>query len=72
MVHKNFKKIPQWTLDNPSCHNSETKKHQEYMRMVNQVMTGTAPDDEDGINGINKIIKRVSGEVCIEKNSAVL
>jgi hypothetical protein len=41
-----------------------TKTNTQYMRIVNQVMTSITPDDP---NGINKIIRNVANNVCIDK-----
>jgi len=64
LAHKNFKYIPIWTDANPSYNDGTTKKNDQYMRIVNQVMTCISPDDE---SGFNKIIKNVASRVCIDK-----
>lgn len=64
IANKNFRKIPQWRKENPQSDDIMSKKHMEYMNMLNQVMTGITPEDE---SGINKIIKKIAMEVCIEK-----
>jgi hypothetical protein len=65
LAHKNFKYIPIWTDANPSYNDGSTKKNDQYMRIVNQVMTAISP--EDGDVGINKIIRNVSQEIIIDK-----
>ena len=65
LAHKNFKYIPIWTDANPSYNDGLTKKNDQYMRIVNQVMTAISP--EDGDVGINKIIRNVSQEIIIDK-----
>ena len=64
IAHRNFKRMPQWMLDNPSCDDISTKKHTEYMSIVNQVMTGLGPEDDIGIN---KIIRNVANYSYIDK-----
>lgn len=68
IAHKNFIKLMQWKDENPQHENPETKKHAQYTEMVKQVFTGITPDDD---NGINKIIKKVANEVCVDKESIV-
>ena len=65
LAHKNFKYIPIWTDANPSYNDGTTKKNDQYMRIVNQVMTCITPDDE---SGFNKIIKNVASKVCIDRS----
>ena len=64
IAHRNFKRMPQWMLDNPACDDIRSKKHIEYMSIVNQVMTGLGPEDD---NGINKIIRNVANYTYIDK-----
>jgi hypothetical protein len=64
IAHKNFKRIPKWKEENPMSDDSSTKKHMEYMLILNQVMSGITPEDEDGIN---KIVKKIATEVYIDK-----
>ena len=69
IAHRNFKRMPQWMLDNPSCDDTRTKKHIEYMSIVNQVMTGLGPEDDIGIN---KIIRNVANYSYINKCAVML
>jgi hypothetical protein len=64
IVHKNFKQIPKWREDNPGSEDISSKKNIEYMHILNQVMSGITPVDN---NGINKIIKSISVEVFLDK-----
>lgn len=66
--HKNFMKLMEWKIANPQYENSETKKHAQYTEIVKQVFTCITPDDD---NGINKIIRKVANEVCIDKTATV-
>ena len=69
IAHRNFKRMPQWMLDNPSCDDTSTKKHTEYMYIVNQVMTGLGPEDD---NGINKIIRTVANYIYLDKEAIMM
>ena len=62
---KNFKQIPEWIKENPLAKDSESKKHIEYMRIINK-LTGGMTKEEDEKN-YNKIIKKVANEVVINK-----
>jgi uncharacterized C2H2 Zn-finger protein len=62
--HKNVKYIPIWRDANPLAQDGATKKNDQYMQIVNQVMTSITPDDP---NGINKIIHNVANMVVIDK-----
>jgi hypothetical protein len=64
IAHKNFKRIPKWKEENPMSDDSSTKKHMEYMLILNQVMSGITPEDPDGIH---KIVKKIATEVYIDK-----
>jgi hypothetical protein len=66
--HKNFMKLMEWKMENPQHENSETKKHAQYTEIVKQVFTCITPDDD---NGINKIIRKVANEVCVDKAATV-
>lgn len=65
IAHRNFKHIPKWKAENPSALDVTTKKNNEYMSIVKQVMTSISPDDE---LGINKIIKNVANQVCVDRS----
>jgi len=67
--HKNFMKLMQWKKENPQHDNSETKKHAQYTEIVKQVFTCITPDDDIGIN---KIIRKVANEICVDKGDASL
>jgi hypothetical protein len=69
IAHKNFMKLMQWKDENPQHENPETKKHAQYVELVKQVFTGITPEDD---NGINKIIRKVASEVCVDKGSTAI
>ena len=64
--HKNVKYIPIWKDANPTATDTTSKKNDQYMQIVNQVMTSITPDDP---NAINKIIRNVANLVVIDKKS---
>jgi hypothetical protein len=64
---KNFKQIHEWIKENPDSKDSETKKHDEYMRIINK-STGGMTEEEDN-NNYTKIIKKVASEVTINKEN---
>ena len=64
IAHKNVKYIPIWRDANPDALDCTSKRNLQYMRIANQIMTVTTPDDDVGIN---KIIRNVANAVCIEK-----
>ena len=64
VAHKNFKGLPKWKEDNPNSDDINSNKHDEYVKILNQVVTGINPTDE---TGVNKIIKNIATEVCISK-----
>jgi hypothetical protein len=58
---KNIQQITKWVDANPNCKDSESKKNDTYLQIVNQAMGGI---DE---KNIEKIIHNISKEVVIEK-----
>jgi hypothetical protein len=57
---KNYQLLSNWKEIYPECANSKSKQSDEYLKVVNKVMDG---DEEN----VNKVIKRVSKQVLIEK-----
>jgi len=66
VASKNVKQILFWRKSNPSCDNSQTKKHDEYMKIMNESMGGTTAEKEE--QNMNKIIRKITKQVVIEKN----
>lgn len=64
VAHKNFKEMPKWKENNPHSDDISSNKHVEYMNILNQVVTSISPDNDAGVN---KIIRNVANEVCIQK-----
>ena len=65
IANKNMKQIPEWENENPTSQDYDSKKHEEYMKIVNESMGGI--DDEEDETNDNKIIKNVAKEVLIDK-----
>jgi len=65
--HKNFKKIPIWKEENPASQDSSSKKHLEYMQILNQVMSSINSEEEED-DGIQKIHKSLCLETYLGKN----
>lgn len=65
IAHKNCKLIPEWKEKNPDCTNSYSKKSDEYNKIIIESMGGELCDQDIGVE--NKIIKRISKEITIEK-----
>lgn len=67
IAHKNVMKIPEWQEENPEYKNGASTVSEEYMKIVSQSMGGFTDEEDD--ENMNKIIKNVSKEVVIDKNS---
>jgi hypothetical protein len=63
--NKNIKQIPEWVKQNPNCKNSDSKKNEEYLKMICNSMCGI--DKNESETNMNKIISNVVKEVVIEK-----
>jgi hypothetical protein len=57
---KNYQLLSNWKEIYPECANSKSKQSDEYLKVVNKVMDG---DEEN----VNKVIKKVSKQVLIDK-----
>jgi len=66
IADKNCKLIPEWKQKHPDCINSNSKKSDEYNRIVIESMGGGASINDDFSE--NKIIKKIVKEVIIDKN----
>jgi hypothetical protein len=65
LADKNIKQIPLWIKENPESNNYDSRKHDEYIKILGQSMGGKT--DEEIEKNINKIIKNIAKEVIIEK-----
>jgi hypothetical protein len=64
IAHKNVKMIPAFREKYPDCIYSDSRKSDQYNRLIIEAMGGDG-NDEDG--KANKIIKRIAKEILIEK-----
>jgi hypothetical protein len=64
--HKNIKLVPDWLKANPKADDSSTKKHEEYMKILNNSMGEM--EDEDNERNYEKIIRNVAKEILIDKD----
>ncbi|NBU82747.1 MAG: hypothetical protein EBS55_13975, partial [Flavobacteriaceae bacterium] len=63
--HKNIKLVPGWLKANPKADDITTKKHEEYMKILNNSMGEIK--DEDNERNYDKIIRNVAKEILIDK-----
>jgi hypothetical protein len=61
---KNSDLLITWSNQHPASKNIHSKQNEEYMKMIHQAMGGTGEVEENE----NKIIKKISKMVLIEKN----
>jgi hypothetical protein len=64
--HKNIKLVPDWLKANPKADDITTKKHEEYMKILNNSMGEMK--DEDNERNYEKIIRNVAKEILIDKD----
>jgi len=62
---RNFKQIHEWMDQNPDARDIKTKKHNQYMTIVNKCTGGFDAEEDDVL--FNKVITNVAKEVVIEK-----
>jgi len=63
--HKNIKLVPSWLKANPKADDITTKKHEEYMKILDNSMGEMK--DEDNERNYDKIIRNVAKEILIDK-----
>jgi hypothetical protein len=64
--HKNIKLVPGWLKANPKADDITTKKHEEYMKILDNSMGEIK--DEDNERNYEKIIRNVAKEILIDKD----
>jgi hypothetical protein len=64
--HKNIKLIPNWVKANPDAEDYTSKKHDQYNKMLYNVMGEMK--DEDNERNYDKIIRNVAKEILIDKD----
>jgi hypothetical protein len=65
VANKNIRQIPTWTNLNPDCKKSDSRKNDQYLKIVMNSMSGGSNEEQS--NNIEKIIKNVTKSVIIEK-----
>jgi hypothetical protein len=65
VANKNIKQIQIWKEENPECTESESKKNDQYMKIVMNSMSGGTSEEQT--NNISQIVKNVAKAVTIEK-----
>ena len=65
IAHKNSRLIPQWKANNPECIYSDSKKSDQYNKIIMEAMGGGINNDSTECE--NKIIKNIAREVIIDK-----
>jgi hypothetical protein len=63
--HKNICAIPEWKAKYPDCIYSDSKKSNQYNHIVIEAMGGSGDNDSEKAD---KIVKKISKEVTIDKN----
>jgi hypothetical protein len=64
LAHKNIKMLPEYKAKYPDCVHSDSKKSDEYNKLVIEAFGGSGKED---IDNENKIIKNLAKEVSIDK-----
>jgi hypothetical protein len=64
--HKNICALPEWRAKYPDCIYSDSKKSDQYNRMVIEAMGGSGDNDAEKAD---KIVKKIAKEVTIVKNN---
>lgn len=67
VTKKNIKQITEWIKKYPDCIDSESKKNDQYLKIVSNAMSGGTIEEQK--NNINKIIKNVVKEITINKQN---
>jgi hypothetical protein len=62
IADKNIQQIPLWINKNPDANDYESKKHDEYIKIVGESMGGS-----DDVKSFSKIVKNIAKEFHIEK-----
>jgi hypothetical protein len=65
VANKNIKQITEWANLNPDCKQFDSRKNDQYLKIVMNSMSGGS--NEEQTMNINKIIKNITKSVIIEK-----
>ncbi len=64
---KNIRQISEWIKKYPDCTQSDSKKNDQYLKIVMNAMSGGTVEEQE--SNINKIIKNLAKEVVINKKN---
>jgi len=67
IANKNVNQIPNWINENPTINDYESKKHDEYIKILGESMGPISQNDKETQKIYNKIIKNIAMEVIIDK-----
>jgi hypothetical protein len=65
VANENIKQISEWRKKHPDCTASDSRKNDQYLKIVSNSMSGMNSDEQ--IKNINKIITNVAKETVIDK-----
>lgn len=65
LTMKNIRQISEWIKKYPDCTQSDSKKNDQYLKIVMNAMSGGTVEEQQ--SNINKIIKNLAKEVVINK-----
>jgi hypothetical protein len=66
IANKNIKQIQTWKDENPGCCDSESKKNDQYLKIVSNAMNGLTKEETE--KNYDKIISKIAKETVIQKN----
>jgi hypothetical protein len=65
VANKNIRQITEWANLNPDCKQSDSKKNDQYLKIVMNSMSGGSNEEQN--HNTDKIIKNITKSVIIEK-----
>ena len=65
IANENIKQISEWRKKHPDCTASDSRKNDQYLKIVSNAMAGM--NTEEHVKNVNKIISNVAKETVIEK-----
>jgi len=68
--NKNIKQIREWQKENPYYNDPESKQNDKYNKLIFNTMSGSTIEEQR--NNLKKVIRNVSKEVAIHKDSNII
>ena len=65
VANENIKQISEWRRKHPDCTASDSRKNDQYLKIVSNSMSGINSDEQ--VKNVNKIISNVAKETVIDK-----